>query len=175
MLGVVGTGLGVAGQHFVGVLAGVGVLGELAAMLRRALEEAFVAQEAVAVVGRQFQRKPVGGGEGVVVGFGLIAYAALEGLDGAQHVDHGAGQFGPHQAQVDGDQRQQVLCQPGLVGHKDVGGGGEGVRPGFSSRTSVGWDKRGSLADRGVGNAGALRAGCQVISKMSWSDAAALS
>src|SRR5260370_19403393 len=75
VLGVVGTGLGVAGQHFVGVLAGEGILGELAAMLGRALEEAFVAQEAIAVVGRQLQRKPVGGGEGVVVGFGLIAYA----------------------------------------------------------------------------------------------------
>jgi hypothetical protein len=91
VLGVVGTGLFVAGQHFVGVLAGVGVLGELAAMLRCALEETFVAQEAVAVVGRQFQRKPVGGGEGVVVGLGLIAYIAVAGLDRAHHVDHGAG------------------------------------------------------------------------------------
>ena len=101
------------------------------------------------------------------MGFGLIAYAALEGLDGAQHVDHGAGQFGPHRAQVDGDQRQQVLGQPGLVGHEDVGGGGEGgeARLQFADFGLLGQEE---LLGEGMVVPG-------VISKMSWSDAAALS
>lgn len=126
MLGVVGIGFGVVGQYFVGVFVGVGVFGELVVMLWCVLEEVFVVQEVVVVVGCQFQCKLVGGGEGVVVGFGFIVYVVFEGFDGVQYVDYGVGQFGLYQVQVDGDQWQQVFGQLGLVGYEDVGGGGKG-------------------------------------------------
>jgi len=90
-----------------------------------ALEVALVAEEAHAVVRSQFEGNPVGGGELVVVRFGALTDQSFIGFDRAQHGRQLAGQFRAQQAEVDLQQRQQMLAEPGLVGREDVGGEGD--------------------------------------------------